>query len=89
MNQFGDLTQDEFRTHYLGARRPFAMKKKRSLSAKLQPHRRVPDTVDWRQEGYVTPVKNQGYKRLLFNINPFKVIPPFCIAHPYRAYIYA
>ncbi|KAJ7356030.1 hypothetical protein OS493_027427 [Desmophyllum pertusum] len=59
MNQFGDLTHDEYRTHYLAARGHFSMQEKRSYSSKLDT-RGLPDTVDWREKGYVTPVKDQG-----------------------------
>lgn len=61
MNYFGDLTQDEYRFFYLGMRSHFSEETKRNGSTYLEPsHVKLPAEVDWRQEGYVTPVKNQG-----------------------------
>ena len=61
MNHFGDLTQDEFSFLYLGMRSHFSNEAKRSGSAYLEPsHVSVPTEVDWRKEGYVTEVKDQG-----------------------------
>ncbi|XP_073233311.1 procathepsin L-like [Porites lutea] len=59
MNQFGDLTVDEYRYFFLGLRSDFSNGTKGS--AFLPPSGvTLPDTVDWRTKGYVTPVKNQG-----------------------------
>jgi len=56
MNQFGDLTATEFKYLFLGYRQGNSTKG----STFLSPSNVVlPDTVDWRTKGYVTPVKNQ------------------------------
>ena len=58
MNQFGDLTNCEYKKRMNGY-------KGRSASVNgstfLPPSNvEVPDSVDWRTKGYVTPVKDQG-----------------------------
>lgn len=59
MNHFGDLTNTEFRELMNG----YFYKKgdKRTGSTFLTPSNvKIPNEVDWRKEGCVTPVKNQG-----------------------------
>lgn len=61
MNQFSDLTIHEYRYFFLGLRSHFSNETKREGSSYLPPSRvTLPSTVDWRKEGYVTPIKNQG-----------------------------
>jgi len=61
MNYFGDLTQDEYSFFYLGMRSHFSNETERTGSTYLEPsHVSLPTEVDWRNEGYVTGVKNQG-----------------------------
>lgn len=62
MNTFGDLLPHEFAHVYNGLKMP----KNRTLlragvGTFLAPHHvSVPDSLDWRTKGYVTPIKDQG-----------------------------
>ncbi|XP_050205390.1 zingipain-2-like [Mercurialis annua] len=57
-NKFADLTNDEFKSIYLGFQpRKY---KRTNPSYRYENHTEVPDTKDWRQEGAVTPIKDQG-----------------------------
>ncbi|XP_078367909.1 cathepsin L-like [Oculina patagonica] len=61
MNQFGDLTVDEYRFFFLGLRAHYSNETEKEGSTFLPPSGlTLPDTVDWRTKGYVTGVKNQG-----------------------------
>lgn len=58
MNHFGDLTNTEFGQAMNGY---YSHRTHSNGSTFLAPsHAQVPDTVDWRDKGYVTPIKNQA-----------------------------
>jgi len=56
MNKFGDLTSEEFGAIYNGYR---GMKQRHGIQYSVS-GKANPDSVDWRKEGYVTPIKDQG-----------------------------
>jgi len=62
MNRFGDMTHEEFKQQMNG----FKMTANADTTnfdrhTFLAPSNvAVPDAVDWRKEGYVTPIKDQG-----------------------------
>ena len=64
MNQFGDLTDEEFNAKYNGYRMESGSDKSRSSSTFVPSPDFVPSNatmaVDWKTEGVVTPIKNQG-----------------------------
>ena len=59
LNQFSDMTQDEFRTHFL---RPFdaTVGNRFGCEEFAATGSNTPDAVDWRDHGAVTSVKDQG-----------------------------
>jgi len=57
MNKFADLTNDEFKRLYM----PPAFTAGPKTGSKYLPHTfAIPSSVDWRTQGYVTPIKDQG-----------------------------
>jgi len=59
INEFADLTHDEFAHFYLMPKFD-ATKIKRKNVVALPTDVKLPATVDWRTKGAVTPIKNQG-----------------------------
>ncbi|KAJ4825638.1 Cysteine proteinase rd21a [Turnera subulata] len=63
MNRFADLTNEEFRSRYVGTRsRGTAGNRLSKASDRYAPRvgESLPESVDWRKEGAVAPVKDQG-----------------------------
>ncbi|KAG2666278.1 hypothetical protein I3843_15G047000 [Carya illinoinensis] len=62
LNRFADLTNEEYRTTYLGAKFSSKRRLTRPSSNRYEPlvGDKVPDSVDWRKEGAVVDVKDQG-----------------------------
>lgn len=59
MNEFGDLTAEEFKKLYVSGYqglRPTAVREEVDLSGVTT----LPDSIDWRDHNAVSPVKNQG-----------------------------
>ncbi|XP_051894015.1 procathepsin L-like [Pristis pectinata] len=59
INQFGDLTAEEFNEQMNGFRPPKSGNSTQRL-LRIPESVEIPKSVDWRDKGYVTPVKNQG-----------------------------
>ena len=59
MNEYGDMTQDEFKAKYMGYK-PKQNAYLRSLNEPDNSNVEVAESLDWRTKGAVTPVKNQG-----------------------------
>ncbi|XP_047319018.1 ervatamin-B-like [Impatiens glandulifera] len=64
LNVFADLTDEEYRSYYLGlkydARRQFVQSKMASQRYAASSAENLPELVDWRTEGAVSSIRNQG-----------------------------
>lgn len=64
LNRFADLTNEEYRSMYLGARtdakRRFVKARVASRRYAVEEGENLPESVDWRERGAVAPVKDQG-----------------------------
>lgn len=58
LNEFTDLTNEEFRASHYGFKMPSNPTK--TTSFRYENLTEVPPSIDWRKKGAVTPVKNQG-----------------------------
>lgn len=60
MNKFGDLTNKEFVAMMNGFNKTQGMQRKPGSLFLAPSNVQIPDSVDWRTQGYVTPIKDQG-----------------------------
>ncbi|PSR87959.1 Cysteine proteinase [Actinidia chinensis var. chinensis] len=64
LNRFADLTNEEYRSMFLGtktdSKRRFMKSKSASRRYAVQDSDMLPESVDWRESGAVAPIKDQG-----------------------------
>lgn len=97
-NQYADMTNEEFKSIYLGYKTRSPRRDGRNFTSDTV---KLPATVDWRKQGAVTPIKDQGScgRQNLHAFFPFRsyisseLFKEWCIVfypafyYSYKAYI--
>lgn len=74
INEFADLTNEEFLAYYAGYKiSPTDVSSKTIKRFKYENLTNIPDRIDWREEGAVTQIKNQGSCGKKSNLSSCKV----------------
>ncbi len=63
INQFSDMTKEEFKKNYMGYKKPTLAQRHKGmtyLGRHVNSNTTLPASVDWTTKNVVTPVKNQG-----------------------------
>ncbi|KAI3743693.1 hypothetical protein L1987_56757 [Smallanthus sonchifolius] len=60
INKFANRTKDEFKGYIIGHKDPYDLRSPLSTSFKYESVNEVPPSMDWREKGAVSEVKNQG-----------------------------
>ncbi|KAI3456169.1 hypothetical protein Pfo_012832 [Paulownia fortunei] len=59
VNQFADLTNEEFKSTYMAYRNPFKTKSAPATSFQYENFTAIPRSIDWRKKGAVTAIRDE------------------------------